>query len=144
MFFNVFINDLFYFVKTVLLANYADDNTLSYANKNFQIVKLYLEREAEKCIWLFAINCMKANLDKFLAILLNCENEGSLCLNVNGCSIEPSEKVTLLGVRLDNRLVFIHHTDDLCNKTGKQVNDLKRLCHHISPDVKMAISELLS
>ena len=39
---------------------------------------------------------------------------------------------------------FIHHTDELCNKTGRQVNDLKRLCHHISPDVKMAISELLS
>ena len=58
MFLNVFINDLVYFVKTVLLTNYADDNTLSYANKNFQIVKLYLEREAEKCIWLFAINCM--------------------------------------------------------------------------------------
>ena len=55
--------------------------------------------KAEKCIWLFAINCMKANLDKFLAILLNCESEGSHCLNVNGCSIEPSEEVTLLGVR---------------------------------------------
>ena len=76
MFFNVFIfNHLFYFVKTVLLKNYADDNTLSYANKNFQIVKLYLEREAEKCIWLFAINCIKANLDGIVAILLDCESQ---------------------------------------------------------------------
>ena len=100
--------------------------------------------EAETCIWLFAINCIKADLDKFLAILLNCESEGSHCLNVNGCSIEPSEEVTLLGVRLDNRLVSNHHTNELCNKTGGQVNDLKRLCHHNSPDVKMAISELLS
>ena len=87
---------------------------------------------------------MKANLDKFLAILLKCESEGSHCLNVNGCSIETSEEFTLLGVRLDNRLVFIHYTNELCNKTGRQVNDLKGLCHHISPDVKMAISELLS
>ena len=47
MLFNVSVNDLFYFVKTVLLTNYADDNTLSYANINFQIVKLHLEREAE-------------------------------------------------------------------------------------------------
>ena len=84
---------------------------------------------------------MKANLDKFLAILINCESEGSHCLNVNGCSIE---EVTLLGVRLDNRLVFIHYTNALCKKTRRQLNDLKRLCHHISPDVKMAISELLS
>ena len=77
----------FVFVKTVLLTNYADDNTVSYANINFQIVKLHLEREAEKCIWWFAINCMKANPDKFQAILLNCESEGSHCLYVNGCAI---------------------------------------------------------
>ena len=139
MLFNVFVNDLFYFVKTVLLTNYADDNTLYNANINFQIVKLHLEREAEKCIWWFAINCMKANPDKFQAILLNCESEGSHCLYVNGCSIEPSEEVTLSGVRLDNRLVFNHHTNELCKKTGRQVNALKRLCHHISQDVRMAV-----
>ena len=56
------------------------------------------------------------------AILLNCESEGSHCLYVNGCSIEPSEVVTLLGVRLDNRLVFNHNTNELCKKTGRQVN----------------------
>ena len=37
MLFNVFVNDLFYFVKNVLLTNYADDNTLSYAKINLQI-----------------------------------------------------------------------------------------------------------
>ena len=42
-----------------------------------QIVKLYLEMEADKYIWWFVINCMKANADKFHAILLNCEGEGS-------------------------------------------------------------------
>ena len=131
MLFNVFVNDLFYFVKTVLLTNYADDNTLSYANIIFQIIKLHLEREAEKCIWWFAINCMKANPDKFQAIFLNCESEGSHCLYVNGCSIEQSKEVILLGVRLDNRLVFNHHINESCKKTGRQVNALKRLCHHI-------------
>ena len=139
MLFNVFVNDLFNFVETVLLTNYADDNTLSYANINFQIFKLHLEREAEKCIWWLAINCMKANPDKFQAILLNCESEGSHCLYVNGCSIEPSKEVALLGVRLDNRLVFNHNTNELCKKTDRQVNALKRLCHYISHDVRMAV-----
>ena len=61
LFFNVFINNLFYF-KTVLFTIYADNNTLPYSNKSFKIVKLYLEREAEKFIWWFAISCMKATL----------------------------------------------------------------------------------
>ena len=100
MLFNVFNNDLFYFFKTVLFTNYADDNTLSYANINFQLVKLHLEREAEKCLWWFLINCMKVNPDKFQAILLNCESEGSHCLYANGCYIEPSEELTLLGVTI--------------------------------------------
>ena len=82
---------------------------------------------------------MKANQDKFQAFLLNCEDEGSHCLYVNGCSIDLSEEVTLLGVRLDNRLVFNHHTNELCKKTGRQVKALKRLCHHISQDVRMAV-----
>ena len=47
MLLNVFINDLFYFVQTVLLINYADDNTLSFANINIQIVKLHMKREAK-------------------------------------------------------------------------------------------------
>ena len=35
-------------------ADYADNNTLSYANTNFRTVRLYLEREAEKiCLVVF-------------------------------------------------------------------------------------------
>ena len=37
MLLNVFGDDLFHFVKNVLLTNYADDNTLSYAKINLQI-----------------------------------------------------------------------------------------------------------
>jgi retron-type reverse transcriptase len=35
--FNVFINDIFYFVKKGTLYNYADDNTLSYGHPLFPI-----------------------------------------------------------------------------------------------------------
>ena len=44
--FNVFINDIFYLIKRARLTNYADDNTLSFAHPNFQIVKSCLEAEA--------------------------------------------------------------------------------------------------
>ena len=53
IFFNVFINDIFYFIKRARLTNYADDNTLSFAHPNFQIVKSCLEAEAAKAIWWF-------------------------------------------------------------------------------------------
>ena len=64
IFFNVFINDIFYFIKRARLTNYADDNTLSFAHPNFQIVKSCLEAEAAKSWW-FSINLMQANPEKF-------------------------------------------------------------------------------
>ena len=65
IFFNVFINDIFYFIKRARLTNYADDSTLSFAHPNFQIVKSCLEAEAAKAIWWFSIHLMQANPEKF-------------------------------------------------------------------------------
>ena len=48
IFFIVFINDIFNIIKRARLTNYADDNTLSFAHPNFQIVKSCLEAEAAK------------------------------------------------------------------------------------------------
>ena len=45
--FNIFINDIFLFVKTCDLYNYADDNTLSYADKDPANLKAYLSLKAK-------------------------------------------------------------------------------------------------
>ena len=50
--FNVFTNYMVYFIKRARLTNYEDDNTLSFAHPNFQIVKSCLEAEAAKAITL--------------------------------------------------------------------------------------------
>ena len=41
--FNVFINDIFYFVKKGTLYNYADDNALSYGHPDFNVLTSVLE-----------------------------------------------------------------------------------------------------
>ena len=55
-------------VLCLSISSSTDDKTFPHANFVFQIVKLYLEKEAEKCIWWFVMSCMKANLDKLRAI----------------------------------------------------------------------------
>jgi hypothetical protein len=51
--FNVFINDIFYFVKKGTLYNYADDNTLSYGHPDFNVFTSVLESESNVLInWL--------------------------------------------------------------------------------------------
>ena len=69
--FNVFINDIFYFVKQAAIYNYADDNTLSFIHNNLVILKKVLEEES--CILIdcfFFKNFMKANPTKFQAICI--------------------------------------------------------------------------
>ena len=68
--FNVFINDIFYFIHDSVLYNYADDNTLSYVYADCDQLETVLERDSEKLIDWFEFNCMKANPDKFQAICL--------------------------------------------------------------------------
>jgi hypothetical protein len=56
--FNVFINDIFYFVKKGTLYNYADDNTLSYGHPDFNVLISVLESESNVLInWLKVNKC---------------------------------------------------------------------------------------
>ena len=66
--FNIFINDIFYFIEYGTLYNYADDNTLSYVNDNYEKLIDILEKESSVLIDWFKFNCMQANPDKFKAI----------------------------------------------------------------------------
>ena len=88
--FNIFINDIFYFIQESSLYNYADDNTLSYEGHNLDQLITVLERDSLTLIdWfnrlslckivrssvilllpLFTENQMKANPDKFQAIAI--------------------------------------------------------------------------
>jgi hypothetical protein len=44
--FNIFINDIFYFIEHGTLYNYADDNTLSYADQYYNTLINVLEKES--------------------------------------------------------------------------------------------------
>jgi hypothetical protein len=62
--FNIFINDIFYFIEHGTLYNYADDNTLSYVDDKFERLISILEKERLVLIEWFKINCMQVNPDK--------------------------------------------------------------------------------
>ena len=63
--FNVYINDIFLFIKEATLYNYADDNTLAFCYKTLSHLIGVLEEDAG-----VAFNWVKENLEKFHAILI--------------------------------------------------------------------------
>ena len=69
MLFNVFINDIFIFVKNCDY-NYADDNTLSKSGTSLATVTESLEEDSKSLISWFSSNKMQANPEKFQAIAI--------------------------------------------------------------------------
>ena len=120
--FNVFLDDIFNFVKENKLYNYADDNTLSYSRPDLSGLVKSLEKESAILIDWFTNNKMKANPDKFQAISIgNKSKNGDIKFNLDGNEILCENEVKLVGVTIDCQLKFNTHISEICGeKKNKQ------------------------
>ena len=66
--FKIFINDIFHFVESCNLYNYADDNTVSCSDHSLENVIYKLINDSLLLIKWFLNNKMKTNPEKFQAI----------------------------------------------------------------------------
>ena len=131
--FNVFINDIFYFIKHCDLYNYADDNTLSFHSPNFDDVVNVLQQESNILINWFHFNCMQANPEKFQAIAVGKKSfDKSPIFQIGTANISCDEVVKLLGVDIDFMLNFDCHIKNICKKAVQQLNILKRIGKNLS------------
>ena len=131
--FNVFINDIFYFIKTCTLYNYADDNTLSFHSPDFSELIKFLQQEGKILIDWFSFNCMQANPGKFQAIAVGKKTfEKSPVFRFESVNITCEEVVKLLGVDIDFNLSFDQHISNICKKAAQQLNVMRRIGHNLS------------
>ncbi|KAK3101622.1 hypothetical protein FSP39_004953 [Pinctada imbricata] len=139
--FNVFINDIFYFIDKSTLYNYADDNTLSFASPNFKQLINVLETESNILIDWFTFNCMKANPEKFQAIAIGKKTfNKETVFNLKGdINITCEDTVKLLGIEIDYQLKFDAHISNLCRKASQQLAVLKRIGNHLCHLSKLTI-----
>ena len=138
--FNVFINDIFLFVNSCDLYNYADDNTLSKSGNSLATAIKSLEEDSGALISWFSSNKMQANPEKFQAIAIgNKTHKQNIVFNLNGNSIKCDDEVKLLGVTIDFKLDFNTHISNICKKAARQLNVLKRIGTHLNRLAKLTI-----
>ncbi len=138
--FNIFINDIFYFIEHGTLYNYADDNTLSYADNNFDNLISVLVKESAILTEWFKINCMQANPEKFQAIAVgNRTHNMKPVFKIESADITCDDVVKLLGIDIDYQLNFNQHIKNICRKASQQLNVLKRIGCHLSKLNKLTI-----
>ena len=70
---------------------------------------------------------MKANPKKIKFTILGKTPRQLIIRNINQIKVEESQKVVLLGLTIDNRLIFKDHVDMLCSTaTYKLMHTLKK------------------
>ena len=126
--FNIFLNDLFYFIEKCNIHNYADDNTLtSSSNSTANLVK-DLENDANIAISWLRNNKMIANPDKFQCIILSKNKADNIVeVNIKDQKVPSQTSVKLLGITIDNKLNFNEHISKLCKSASAQPNAIFRL-----------------
>jgi len=90
----------------------------------------------------FESNSMRANASKFQLMFMGRSNHELLMnnsLSVQDSEIMASHSINVLGVELDMDLKLNAHINEICNQTGKQINCLKRIKHHLDIETKKII-----
>ena len=135
--FNIYINDIFFFIDERKLANYADDNTLFVNSPELNTLLSKLENDTSILVDWLNNNYFKLNADKCQLLIANYTEIVSV--NVANEIIECSNSVKLLGVLVDHKLDFNKHVSKLCDKVSAKLHVLAR----ISPFMRIDRLKLL-
>ena len=139
--FNIFLNDLFLWLKKSDLYNFADDNIITATSKKLEDLLSTLEQESESAIGWFRLNNMVVNPNKFQAIILskNSSKDVSCNIRIKNNIIKSTDSVKILGVTIDRDLKFKDHISDLCSKAAGQLNAFSRLQKYMGRKEKEVI-----
>ena len=122
--FNIYLNDIFYFVSKCDITNYADDTTPYSTDKTMDALLHSLETDTNTLIKWFDDNYFQINANK--CHLLISRHSKDICINVQDEIIECSNSVKLLGITIDNKLNFDEHLNKLCKKTSQKIHALSK------------------
>ena len=114
--FNIYINDIFFFVMEDNLANYADDNTPN--------VLQHLKNDTNILLRWFENNYFKMNADKCKLLVTNSDENVSLV--VDGHKIKGNKTVKMLGIKIDNQSNFNDHVSSIYKKASLKLHAFAR------------------
>ena len=130
--FNVFINDIFMFIEKTEICNFADDNTIYDCGEDLSNILENLKHDLKILLKWFRINSLQANPGKFQFMILGKKKRNSVKLIINTTEIEESRKIVLLGITIDNLLIFNEHIDNLCRTANYKLHALRRIRKYLS------------
>ena len=130
--FNLFIDDLVFFIQYSVLSNYADVNNLFVTGKNKEDIKSLLLLVFEIVNNWFYENFMILNPEKSHYMCLGKNLDDNEVLNFNNLIIESRKEVEILGIKIDKNLNFNNHIKSVCRKAGRKLSALLRISSNLN------------
>ena len=122
--FNIYLNDLLFFLKDVGICNFADDTYISDAS--LESVLKSLEKNSMLAVRVFQNNHTKLNTDKCHLIVSGYKHE-QVWENVGKDLIWESNGVKLLEIIIARDLKLEKYVLKLCSKANQKLSALSRM-----------------
>ena len=138
--FNLFINDLTYFINDAKLRLYADDTTLYLSHSNEKVLKSRTQSKFDVLQSRFKYNYLSINESKTKVLPLD-DNPPhyELTAGPSRPHLEVVRYMKLLGLIINSSLSFKAHVKAICNKVNVKVAALRRVRKFIPPGVMVNI-----
>ena len=132
--FNIFINDIFWFVDKTKIANYADDNTTYGIEKCIMTLLKVLEEDTHSVLNWFRFNEMMPNQGKCHLMVADIDHkyyESKSFIYLEDAFLESEDIVKLLGIYIDKKLNFEHHINYILKKANNKLHALMRVSKYL-------------
>ena len=118
--FNVFLNDLSYFITRVKLNAYADYQQLYSSDSDHVALYNKLNNEIRITVDWFKHNGLIAIPEKFQSMTFG-NTDQDFSFVVNGTCIKKGDDIDLLGVNTDSELMFHKHVSAVQGRSQKKI-----------------------
>ena len=129
--FNIFLNDMLWFVEKTDICNFADGNTIYSCAKSINDVTENLQSDMKIVLEWFKDNQMMANPGKFKFMILS-KNTINKSIVIDKKTIESSKSIKRLGLTIDNKLNFGIHINNICKVANAKIKGLGRIRNRLN------------
>ena len=133
--FLMFINDMHLYMEHCDTDYYADDTTVHTNGENEIAVQAKLQLDARNAELWSKQNKMHLNYDKTTCMLIGTryrtQNSQQLNIYIDNNKIKSVNKQKLLGIYIDENLLWSYHIDYLCSNISSKISLLKQLSSYI-------------
>ena len=120
---------MFFAMMDIDFASYADGNTPYVSSDSIEDVTRILENDSFNLFKWFSDNMMKANKDKCHFIVSSNEH---VSMELDNIEIEKSNCKRLLGIKIDSKLNFKEHLDQIIKKASRKISTLSRIASYMN------------